>query len=149
MQNACVRRCLGAFKCTSIERLEVESGVPPLRLRRGQLALTYAAKVARDPNGNGAIRPFTARLHDLILKVGIDLSTVDTLVQTNIAPWKTPSFTVMEAWLPSIKAMTPEVGVRQRFREILIKHLPFVIYIPTAPRPSNVWVRVYGRLNVS
>jgi len=128
VQNACVRSCLGALKCTRIERLEVESGVPPLRLRRGQLALTYAAKVARDPshpNGNGAIRPFTTRLHDLILKVGIDLSTIDTLVHTNIAPWETPNFSIMEAWLPSTKAMAPEVEVRQRFREILIKHLPF------------------------
>ena len=100
VQNACVRRCLGALKCIRIERLEVESGVPPLRLRRSQLALIYAVKVAQDtshPNGNGANRPFTTRFHDLIQKVGIDLSTIDTLLQTNIAPWETPNFAIMEA----------------------------------------------------
>ncbi|KAK4317776.1 hypothetical protein Pmani_011174 [Petrolisthes manimaculis] len=50
VQNACLRVCLGALRCTRIERLEVESQVPPLRLRRDQLMLTYFAKKARVPS---------------------------------------------------------------------------------------------------
>ncbi|KAK4325410.1 hypothetical protein Pmani_004005 [Petrolisthes manimaculis] len=59
VQNACLRVCLGALRCTRIERLEVESQVPPLRLRRDQLMLTYFAKKARVPShppGNALLR---------------------------------------------------------------------------------------------
>ncbi|KAK3869753.1 hypothetical protein Pcinc_024981 [Petrolisthes cinctipes] len=181
VQNACLRVCLGALRCTRIERLEVESQVPPLRLRRDQLLLVYCAKKSRvpshlpgnallrqqHPGGHGArplaegpsrpsgnpcapggtgvrpmgtrpqvqvpgepshppgnalvrhlqpgghgdrppegpsyppgrrtapegtgVRSLRARLHDLVECVGIELSTIDSLVLVNIAPWVTPS----------------------------------------------------------
>lgn len=80
----------------------------------------------------------STQLHDLVKKVGVDLSTFDILVQSNIAAWKPPNFTIMEAWLSSTKAMALEV---QKDR--------FFVNILTVPRQMNVWVWVYGRLNVN
>ncbi len=56
VQNACLRVCLGALRCTRTERLEVESQVPPLRFRRDQLLLSYQAKKAREPSHPAGLR---------------------------------------------------------------------------------------------
>lgn len=91
-------------------------------------------------SGKWDIRPFATRSHDFIEKVGIDISTIDILVQSNISPWQTPNFTLMEAWIPSAKAIVAEVEVRWRFREILNKHPYFHIY--TNGSKTEEWMEV-------
>lgn len=96
IQNAWLRVCLGALESTWIERREVEAWVSPLRLRRGQQTLIYATKIARKPyHPNGNVQEGLGARH----------FTIDTLVHSNIAPWETPTFTIVDAWLPSVKAM--------------------------------------------
>ena len=50
IQNECLRLCLGAYKTSPVESLEVEANVPPLRLRREQLALQYVLKLRSNPS---------------------------------------------------------------------------------------------------
>ena len=49
VQNEGLRLCLGAYKSSPIESLEVEANIPPLRLRREQLALQYILKLKSNP----------------------------------------------------------------------------------------------------
>lgn len=63
---------LRTLKCTQIRPIEVESGVPPLRLRRGQQALPYAK--------TQAILMVMVAL-DPLPHFGLGLPTINTLVQ--------------------------------------------------------------------
>ena len=159
-QNKCLRVCLGALCCTRIERMEVESGVPPLRLRRYQLTLQFASRVAREtnhpcyevvmshlmvdrPSGKG---PLVNRLHSICETVGMDLSDVDTLVRERIAPWLRPRFVHYDRWLRGPKATVPEREVHQRFREILVGHLDhFHIYTDGSKTDECVGASVWSR----
>ena len=49
IQNEALRLCLGAYKTSPVGSLEVEAGVPPLHLRREQLALQYVLKLKANP----------------------------------------------------------------------------------------------------
>ena len=153
-QNKCLRVCLGALKCTRIERMEVESVVPPLRLRRNYLTLTYSFRVAREHGhpvhdslhlDGESVQPLAMRLHTLCEKIGIDLSDVDTLVKEQIAPWQSPKFKVVTKWLPFAKATVPEEEARQRFREILNNHIDcFHLYTDGSKKDECVGAGVWS-----
>ena len=87
-QNECVRMCLGALRCTRVERMEVEANIPPLPVRRDALLMAYAIKTARkSPLGIqasttirqhhhltvGACRPLAVRLNNLCEATGLSL----------------------------------------------------------------------------
>ena len=50
IQNEGLRLCLGAYKTSPAESLEVEAGVLPLHIRREQLALQYILKLKSNPS---------------------------------------------------------------------------------------------------
>jgi hypothetical protein len=50
IQNEALRLCLGAYKTSPAESLEVEAGVLPLHIRREQLALQYVLKLKSNPS---------------------------------------------------------------------------------------------------
>jgi hypothetical protein len=50
IQNEGLRLCLGAYKTSPAESLEVEAGVLPLHIRREQLALQYVLKLKSNPS---------------------------------------------------------------------------------------------------
>ena len=138
LQNACLRKCLGALCCTRVERLEVEANVPPLHLRRDHMLLSFGVAVRRkrflglptcgillqyEHLLHGALKPVAVRLHFLCRTLGFDLTNVDRLIPSTVAPWEPPGFSVTTGWLPTAKSHAPEVEVRQLFRRILIRHL--------------------------
>ena len=45
VQNLSLRLCLGAFRTSPIESLQVEANEPPLSIRRNRLAIQYAVKI--------------------------------------------------------------------------------------------------------
>src|SRR4029077_13628840 len=45
IQNLSLRLCLGAFRTSPIESLQVEANEPPLSIRRNRLAVQYAIKI--------------------------------------------------------------------------------------------------------
>jgi hypothetical protein len=49
VQNQALRTCLGAFRTSPVESLQVEANEPPLSLRRQKLALQYAMKILSNP----------------------------------------------------------------------------------------------------
>ncbi|KAI5713109.1 hypothetical protein M8J75_013785 [Diaphorina citri] len=49
VHNSGIRIATGALRSSPIPSLLVEAGVPPLQLRRTQLAMSYAAKIASCP----------------------------------------------------------------------------------------------------
>ena len=136
-QNECLRKCLGALKCTRTARLEVEANVPPLRIRREHLVLSYGITTIRKtsignvactplvhyaPGHNSPRRPLAMRLHSLCQELGVDLGDSDKLVTLNIAPWETPNIKIKHDLLPRPKSMTPEAEVHQHFRALLASH---------------------------
>ena len=105
-QNECLRKCLGALRCTRTARLEVEANVPPLRIRREHLVLSYGMNTIRktsignvacgplvryEPEFRAPRRPLAMRLHSLCQELGVDLADGDKLVTLNIAPWEIPN----------------------------------------------------------
>ena len=159
-QNKCLRVCLGALRPTRVGRMEVEAGIPPLQLRRHQLTLRLAVRVAREnshpchgvvmshlmvarQSGKG---PLATRVSTLCEKVGIDLSDNDKLVKSKIAPWFRPSFVLRDRWLPGPKNTVPEAEVHQRFREILVGHLDhFHLYTDGSKTDECVGSSVWSR----
>lgn len=92
LQNTCLRTCLGALKCTRIDRLETEASVLTLKHRRNHMSLNYAYKVARQHNSQHPTwtsiqqhyainkkRPttFCQRIVTLYKETGVPLSEVD------------------------------------------------------------------------
>ena len=50
IQNQALRLCLGAFRTSPIESLQVEANEPPLATRRNKLALQCATKIKSNLN---------------------------------------------------------------------------------------------------
>ena len=95
IQNQALRLCLGAFRTTPVESLQIEANEPPLSLRRNKLALQYALKIyynVSNPTfdcnynpryGQNFARKETAiptvgiRLEQLLLDADIDVDIID------------------------------------------------------------------------
>ena len=56
IQNLSLMLCLGAFKTSPVESLQVEANELPLRRRRNILAVLYAIKIKGDPIDCALIR---------------------------------------------------------------------------------------------
>ncbi len=64
IQNQALRLCLGAFRSSPIDSLEVEANEPPLELRREQLSLQYMSRMAANPENPVYDNIFNAKLAD-------------------------------------------------------------------------------------
>ncbi|KAK4324253.1 hypothetical protein Pmani_005093 [Petrolisthes manimaculis] len=135
-QNKCLRVCLGALKCTRIARMEVEVNIPPLRLRRDQLAInTTMSTIRKSEIGNVASaylqqhhylhhgRGCTPPPADRTKQLQIDLGDCDKFITCMIPPWETPNFGVNTSWLPSSKEKAPELEIHHLFGGIVRSHL--------------------------
>src|SRR5437867_6358359 len=49
IQNLSLRLCLGAFRTSPVESLQIEANEPPLSSRRNKLAIQYAKKIKSNP----------------------------------------------------------------------------------------------------
>ncbi|KAK4325744.1 hypothetical protein Pmani_003687 [Petrolisthes manimaculis] len=123
-QNVCLRLCLGALRCTRVERMEVETNIPPLRIRRDHLLISYGITTNRKRSLaipacgillqwehllHGALESVAVRLHFLCQALGYDLSSGDRLIVLNIAPWESSPTDIITHWLPTAKSQAPEV----------------------------------------
>ena len=105
IQNLSLRLCLGAFRTSPIESLQVEANEPPLGIRRNRLALQYAIKVKSnstnpthqsifDPrystlfeNRPKTIPPFSLRVQNIFSNINLDLAVVSPYQLPTIDPW--------------------------------------------------------------
>ena len=68
IQNEGLRLCTGAYATSPIESLEVEANIPPLQLRREQLALQYITKLRAHPTNPAYSCIFNPECTDLFMK---------------------------------------------------------------------------------
>ena len=105
IQNQALRLCLGAFRTSPVESLQVEANEPPLSTRRNKLALQYALKVQSNPSNPAfdcifnpryrqtfarketAIPTVGIRVEHLMLDADIDIDVIAPYTLPTIAPW--------------------------------------------------------------
>ena len=105
IQNQALRLCLGAFRTTPVESLQVEANEPPLSTRRNKLALQYALKVQSNPSNPAfdcifnpryrqtfarketAIPTVGIRVEHLVFDADIDIDVIAPYTLPTIAPW--------------------------------------------------------------
>ena len=105
IQNQALHLCLGAFRTSPVESLQIETNEVPLSLRRDKLALQYAVRLrsnARNPttscmlnvdvanlfNGRPKlIQPFSLRVKHLLDRANIDFNITLTSDSAAIPPW--------------------------------------------------------------
>jgi ribonuclease HI len=105
IQNLSLRLCLGAFRTSPIESLQVEANEPPLSSRRNKLAVHYAIKVKSNPtnptyqtifdpqyttlfeNRPKTIPPISSRIQNILDNINLDLTVVSTYQLPTINPW--------------------------------------------------------------
>ena len=105
IQNQALRLCLGAFRTTPVESLQVEANEPSLALRKKKLALQYAIKLQSNPSNpafdctfnpqykilferkTSAIPTFGIRIGHLLLGMNIDLDSIAVYRLPFIPSW--------------------------------------------------------------
>ena len=105
IQNQALRICLGAFRTSPVESLQVEANEPPLLLRRQKLAAQFALQLYTNKsnptfkhtfntqfiqkfiNKPNAIQPFGLRVNNLIQNINIDLEQIINNCTISIPPW--------------------------------------------------------------
>src|SRR2546425_7831240 len=94
IQNLSLRLCLGAFRTSPVESLQIEANEPPLSSRRNKLAIQYAIKIKSNPtnptyqnifdpqyaalfeNRPKTIPPLSIRVQSVLNDINIDLTAV-------------------------------------------------------------------------
>ena len=105
IQNLSLRLCLGAFRTSPVESLQVEANEPPLSFRRNRLAVQYALKIKSnstnpahhsifDPqyttlfeNRPKTIPPLSLRTQNLLNNINLDLAVISPCQLPSIHPW--------------------------------------------------------------
>jgi ribonuclease HI len=105
IQNQALRLCLGAFRTSPVESLQIEANEPPLALRRKQLSVLYSLRLQCNPlnpahdclmdslhlgifqRKPNAIPPFGIRISNQIDNINLDLSVIAETRMPNEAPW--------------------------------------------------------------
>ncbi|XP_076046503.1 uncharacterized protein LOC143028389 [Oratosquilla oratoria] len=106
VHNLGLRICTGAYRTSPVDSLYVDSGVPPLSLRREELGLRYLAKclTSKDnsnfkfvmnpydisPNRPRIPKPLEVRLEKESREIGLYDSTIAKLGPTKYPPWCKP-----------------------------------------------------------
>src|SRR3989442_429455 len=105
IQNLSLRLCLGAFRISPVESLQIEANEPPLSSRRNKLAIQCAIKIKSnstnptyqnifDPqyaalfeNRPKTIPPLSIRVQSVLNDINIDLTAVSYYQLPTISPW--------------------------------------------------------------
>ena len=105
IQNLSLRLCLGAFRTSPVESLQIEANEPPLSSRRNKLAIQYAIKIKSNPtnptyqnifdpqyaalfeNRPKTIPPLSIRVQSVLTNINLDLTAVSYYQLPTISPW--------------------------------------------------------------
>ena len=106
VHNMALRICTGAYRTSPIDSLYVDSGVPPLYVRREELGLRYFSRVLTNPqnpnhkfvknpvnlsvNKPRSPKPFEVRLQDSAREVGLLPSHIAEIRPPKFPPWDGP-----------------------------------------------------------
>ena len=105
IQNQGLRLCLGAFRTSPVESLQIEANEAPLAISRNKLGLQFAVKLKANPSNPAhsctfdpnyaalfetrqkTIPPFSFRVQKLLDNANIDLSVIAVNHLTTEEPW--------------------------------------------------------------
>jgi ribonuclease HI len=105
IQNQSLRLCLGAFRTSPVESLQVEANEAPLSIRRNKLAVQYITRIKSNPNNPtytccfnlqntnrfvnkpSFIQPFGMRMQTIIDDMNLNLKVVARFRFANLGPW--------------------------------------------------------------
>src|SRR6059036_3497549 len=105
IQTLSLRLCLGAFRTSPVESLQIEANEPSLSSRRNKLAIQYAMKIKSNPtnptyqnifdpqyaalfeNRPKTIPPLSIRIQNVLNDINIDLTAVSYYQLPTISPW--------------------------------------------------------------
>ena len=65
IQNQALRLCLGAFRTSPVESLQVEANEPPLTIRRDKLAIQYVTRLLANPRNPAYNCTFNPQYEDV------------------------------------------------------------------------------------
>ena len=110
VHNAGLRLCTGAYRTTPIDSIYVDSGFPPLAIRREKLGLRFLARVLTSPqnpnfkylrnpinmvvNRPRLPKPLEVRLHDSAREVGLLPPHVAEVTPSRFPPWCRPKINI-------------------------------------------------------
>src|SRR3989441_6474715 len=105
IQNLSLRLCLGAFRTSPVESLQIEANESPLSSRRNKLTIQYAIKIKSNPtnptyqnvfepqyaalfeNRPKTIPPLSIRIQNVLNNINLDLTAVSSYQLPTISPW--------------------------------------------------------------
>ena len=134
--NMALRICTGAYRTSPIDSLYVDSGIPPLFLRRQELGLRCLSKIltsksnpnfkfVREPVDRAPTRPtlskpLEVRLADGAREVGLIPPCVEEVCQTKYPPWCRPLIAVCPVLGAKMSCSATELKIK--FLEHLSVH---------------------------
>lgn len=169
VQNEGLRLCLGAYKTSNAESLEVEANIPPLTLRREQLTLQYMLKLKANPlnptytcvfnppyldkfaANPKTIAPLGIRLKETISHLNINLDTIATSILPKTPPWTFEPFLVNWELSQYLKSDTSSDIYKAEFKRITrcLYHDCDIIYTDGSKQNEIVGCAAVGSFNIS
>lgn len=162
VQNQALRLCLGAFRTSPIASLHAEALEPPMEIRRLQLGLQYAIKVASDtdnPAHNSIfnnqlahiytvhpkkIKPLALRIAEPLSRVCPDISLLlPRLTPASIPYWLLEIPEIDTTMMQHSKNNVPTIELCQYFFELL-EHYPGYVPVYTDGSRSETAVACAG-----
>jgi ribonuclease HI len=157
IQNQALRLCLGAFRTSPIESLQVECFEPNLSMRRQKLTMQYITKLKSNPlnpayqcvfdpkftnlflNKPRTIPPLGIRFTRLNNNFNLNLDMIATSHLSTLPPWTLTSPLVLLSLNHGNKAATDPAILKQQALELLSKYTDFT-FIYTDGSKNNITV---------
>jgi ribonuclease HI len=137
VQNQALRLCLGAFRTSPVESLQIEANEPSLALRRLRLSYLYILKLKANPYNPAykitfhpsyqslfhkktkTIPTFGVRALKLVQDISLNLITIAQYRLPSIPPWLCKMPTMCFTLLTGSKANTSPALFKQNFYQLL------------------------------
>ena len=136
VHNLGLRICTGAFRTSPVESIYVDSGLPPLAIRRQELGLRYMSRVLtskNNPNYKYVVRPLNrstrhpklpkpleVRLDDSLKDVILSSGKISEVVPSKSPPWCRPE--IKSCSININKQSSNPRELKQRFLEHMLEH---------------------------
>jgi ribonuclease HI len=155
VQNQALRICLGAFRTSPVESLQIEANEPSLALRRTRLSALYILRLSsntHNPAYKNTFHPqyqhifqrktktiptFGIRALKLVQDLSIDLTTIVPYRLPSIPPWLCKMPTMCFSLQTGSKASTGSGILRQNFYQLLNAYTGFIQIYTDGSKDGN------------
>jgi ribonuclease HI len=156
VQNQALRLCLGAFRTSPIVSLHAEAGESPMHIRRAQLGVQYAIKIATDPENPAnesifnnrwrhlydahprRIKPLGYRIAEPLSRVCPDTSMLlPRLISSDMPYWFLKHPEIDTTMTQFDKHATNAIELRHNFCDLLLKYPEHVQFYTDGSRSES------------